>query len=61
MLVCGWLKITAYEPPAKGSKYKDCIQGCVETRRRLDVLEDIKISCLYRESKHGYSAIQQVA
>lgn len=61
MVVSCWLNVTGNAPPAKDSKCKDCIQSCVETRGSLDVLEESKISCLYRESKHGSSAIQHVA
>ena len=54
-------KVTVNAPPANDSKCNHCIEGCVETRGSLDVLEEGKISCLYRESKHGSSATQHVA
>jgi hypothetical protein len=61
MVVSGWINVTVNAPPAKDSKGNDCMQDSVENRGSVDVLEESKISYLYRESKHGFAAIQHVA
>jgi hypothetical protein len=47
--------------PSEGALNIHCIKGWSDPSTRLYAVENVKISCLYRESKSNSSAIQPVA